>query len=57
MSAAFAAQIGDSLPNLAQMVLAASHEGPLAGCDDDLEFAFALDLILAGLERLREARG
>jgi hypothetical protein len=55
MTAAFAAQIGDSLPHLARMVLAASHEGPLAGCDDDVEFAFALDLILDGLERLRAA--
>jgi hypothetical protein len=26
-----------------------------SGCDDDVEFVFALDLILDGLERLRTA--
>ena len=29
-----------------------SHDGGLGGCDDDVEFAFGLDLILDGLERL-----
>ena len=33
----------------------ASHEGGLGACDDDVEFAFGLDLILDGLERLRAA--
>ena len=32
-----------------------SHEGGLGGCDDDVEFAFALDFILDGLERLRHS--
>ena len=27
------------------------HEGGVGGCDDDIELAFALDLILDGLER------
>jgi hypothetical protein len=27
------------------------------GCDDQFEFEFALDLILDGLERLREREG
>ena len=30
--------------------------GLSAGCDDDFEFAFGLDLILDGLERRREAK-
>ena len=30
-----------------------SHEGALGGCDDDVEFAFGLDLILEGLDRRR----
>ena len=42
-------------PNLAELALAASHEGGLGGCDDDVEFAFGLDLILEGLERMRVA--
>jgi hypothetical protein len=29
--------------------------GALGRCDDDVEFAFGLDLILDGLERLRDA--
>jgi hypothetical protein len=35
--------------------VAATHEGSLGGCDDDVEFAFGLDLILEGLERRRTA--
>ena len=31
--------------------MAASHDGALAGCDDDFEFALGLDLILDGLQR------
>jgi AcrR family transcriptional regulator len=38
-------------PNVGRLALAATHEGPLGGCDDDVEFAFGLDLILDGLER------
>ena len=40
-------------PNIAELAQAASHEGILGPCDDDVEFAFGLDLILDGLERLR----
>jgi AcrR family transcriptional regulator len=40
-------------PNVAEMALAARHDGALGGCDDDFEFAFGLDLILDGLERQR----
>lgn len=45
-------------PNIAAMVAAADHDGESIlgnGCDDDVEFTFALDLILEGLERLRDA--
>ena len=54
-----AAKLADGMaaafPNLAELARTASHEGGLGGCDDDLEFEFALDLILDGLERLRDA--
>ena len=30
-----------------------THGGALGGCDDDIEFEFALDLILDGLDRLQ----
>jgi AcrR family transcriptional regulator len=43
-------------PALAELAAAASHEGGLGACDDDVEFAFGLDLILGGLERVRAAR-
>jgi hypothetical protein len=43
----------DRYPNVGRMAMAASHEGGLGHCDDDVEFAFGLDLILDGLERLR----
>jgi hypothetical protein len=42
-------------PNVGKLAMAASHDGPLGGCDDDFEFAFGLDLILDGLERARPA--
>jgi AcrR family transcriptional regulator len=38
-------------PRITEMAQAASHEGVLGRCDDDVEFAFGLDLILDGLER------
>jgi len=41
-------------PNIAELALAVRHEGGLGGCDDDVEFRFGIDLILEGLERLRE---
>jgi hypothetical protein len=44
-----------AFPNVAELALAATHEGGLGGCDSDTEFAFALDLILDGLERRRVA--
>ncbi len=40
-------------PRLAELTVAVTHDGRLGGCDDDAEFAFALDLILEGLDRRR----
>jgi AcrR family transcriptional regulator len=42
-------------PNAAALAEAASHGGALGPCDDDVEFAFGLDLVLEGLERRRAA--
>ena len=41
-----------SYPSVARLAGAVSHDGPLGACDDDIEFAFGLDLILDGLERV-----
>jgi AcrR family transcriptional regulator len=54
-AAMMAAQLGATLPHVAEMALAATHDGGLGGCDTNLEFDFALDVILDGLERLRQA--
>lgn len=54
-AAIFAAQTADTLPYVAEMALGTAHEGGLGGCDTDAEFEFALDFILDGLERLRDA--
>jgi AcrR family transcriptional regulator len=50
-AAMFAAQVAETHPHVAEMALAASHDGGLGPCDDDVEFRFALDLILDGLEQ------
>jgi AcrR family transcriptional regulator len=51
-------QMADAYPNIAKLIPVAldTHEGPVVGggCDDQFEFEFALDLVLDGLERLRE---
>ena len=55
-------QLADHYPNIAALVREISvgdishDEGSVVGggCDDQFEFEFALDLILDGLERLRE---
>ena len=46
-------QLGASHPYVVEMALAVTHSGALGACDDDAEFAFALDLILDGLDRLQ----
>jgi hypothetical protein len=52
-AAAMFAQLADKFPYMTEMAMAVSHEGGLGGCDDDVEFALALELILEGLDRLR----
>jgi len=44
-----------AFPNVAKLAVAARHDGVLGGCDDDVEFAFGLDLILEGLEHRRKS--
>jgi len=46
-----------AFPYAAEMALAVAHGGALGPCDDDSEFAFALDFILDGLSRLRRSPG
>jgi AcrR family transcriptional regulator len=43
-------------PHVVELAQAAGHDGVLGPCDDDVEFAFGLDLILDGLERRRSGR-
>ncbi len=38
-------------PRITELATSVSHDGVLGRCDDDVEFAFGLDLILDGLER------
>jgi AcrR family transcriptional regulator len=53
-ASALAEQLGPTHPHVAEMALAATHGGGLGGCDTDLEFALALDVLLDGLERLKD---
>ena len=53
-AAAMADALESTHPHIAEIARTASHEGGLGGCDDDFEFRFALDLLLDGLERMRE---
>ena len=55
VAAAQAAAWATSHPHVAELAGAVTHEGALGGCDDDAEFAFALDVLLEGLERRRVA--
>ena len=43
----------ETMPHIVELATAVTHDGALGGCDDDGEFAFALDLLLDGLERRR----
>ena len=36
------------------LLMGAAHDGGLGGCDTNFEFELALDVILDGLERLRQ---
>jgi AcrR family transcriptional regulator len=50
--------MAERYPNITALVTAISHDGGSvvgSGCDDQFEFDFALDLLLDGLQRLRDA--
>jgi AcrR family transcriptional regulator len=50
-------QMADKIPHIVEMLMEVSHGDPestLGWCDDQVEFEFGLDLILDGLERLRQ---
>lgn len=55
VAAAMVREMAASYPYIMELTQAVSHEGGLGGCDDDVEFAFGLDLILDGLDALRLA--
>ena len=51
-------QMIEHYPNMPAMMQEITHEDETVlgqGCDDNVEFAFALDLILDGLDRLRSS--
>ena len=56
MKASFRQMAGE-YPNIAAMLEEVTHDADttLGWCDDQFEFEFALDLLLDGLERLRDA--
>ncbi|MEV0395540.1 TetR/AcrR family transcriptional regulator [Polymorphospora rubra] len=56
-AAGFPPEVAARFPHLAEIATAASHDDASVvgqGCDDQFEFEFALDLLLDGLERLRQ---
>jgi AcrR family transcriptional regulator len=53
VAAMFARSMAVNYPRLAELAASVSHDGGIGACDDDVEFAFGLDLILGGLERVR----
>jgi AcrR family transcriptional regulator len=52
-----ARQMAGEYPNIAAMLMDVTHDTgtSLGWCDDQFEFEFALDLLLDGLERVRDA--
>jgi AcrR family transcriptional regulator len=52
-AASLASGLGATMPYVAEMALAVTHGGALGRCDDNIEFEFALDFILDGLDRLQ----
>ncbi|WFE59273.1 TetR/AcrR family transcriptional regulator [Micromonospora sp. WMMD712] len=54
-AAAQAVAWAETMPHIAELAAAVSHSGALGGCDDEDEFAFALDLLIEGLDRRRLA--
>ena len=53
VAAVLALELKEKYPYVTEMAMAVSHGGGLGGCDDNVEFELAIDLILDGLERLR----
>jgi AcrR family transcriptional regulator len=51
-AAVLESQLGATHPYVVEMALAVTHSGILGPCDDDAEFALALDFLLDGLGRL-----
>lgn len=57
MDEAFLKHLQEGYPNIAAIVQQIGHQDETivgSGCDDDIEFRFALDIILDGLERKRD---
>jgi AcrR family transcriptional regulator len=52
-TAAATARAMAGFPRIMELASSVSHDGVLGTCDDDVEFAFGLDLILDGLDRKR----
>ncbi|AXJ08614.1 TetR/AcrR family transcriptional regulator [Arthrobacter sp. PM3] len=52
--AAMLREMAERYPNILKVAAASAHEDSVVGrgCDDQFEFEFALDLLLAGFERL-----
>ncbi len=51
-------QMAEVYPYITELAMAITHDAETTvggGCDDQFEFEFGLDLILDGLERLRES--
>jgi AcrR family transcriptional regulator len=47
----FGPAMAAAYPRVTELAMSVSHDGVLGACDDDIEFAFGLDLILDGFER------
>jgi AcrR family transcriptional regulator len=57
MQAVMPRDLAGRYPHIAELVMAITHDEASVvgqGCDDQFEFEFALDLLLDGLERLRD---
>lgn len=54
---AFRKQVASQFPNITSILEEIQHQEASivgSGCDDDIEFGFALDILLDGLERKRD---
>jgi AcrR family transcriptional regulator len=59
VQAAMVTQLAQRYPHIVEVAMGATHDGRSvvgAGCDDQFEFEFALDLLLDGIERLHQKR-